>query len=96
MVSDALAKRPPYTQNAASSWLRKGVRDVDVLWGLSEALGVRFAWLALGEGDMTEKKPEPTITLNPRPDRLTYQELKAEAEAKAKRVAGGAKVRKPR
>lgn len=57
MVSTALGKKKK--QTAVSAWTIKGVRNVDTIWALAIALGVRPAWLAFGEEPMVEHQELP-------------------------------------
>lgn len=56
-VAAELERASAYTHGAVGDWLTNGVRDVDVLWGIAEATGVSFLWLAIGQGAMVDAAP---------------------------------------
>ena len=71
MVAEELGRKEAYSHAAAGDWIRRGVKDVDVLWGIARACGVNFLWLAAGEGPMLSQHArmagEEEIALNPPP-----------------------------
>lgn len=105
LAAAELGRAEPFNQTTASSWLTKGVRDVDVIWALARVTGVRFAWLAAGELPMTEARQaeaEPDFEERPLP-RRPAEEVLAEVEAERERerpavrpaVANGDRAKKP-
>jgi hypothetical protein len=70
MVAAELGRATPFTQPAVTGWLKKGVQDIDTLWGIAQACGVRAEWLAFGTPPMLDaKRPNAPAELeeNPRP-----------------------------
>lgn len=53
----AIGRGKPFSQATASDWFTAGVRDIDTVWGIARATGVRFAWLAADEGPMLDAVP---------------------------------------
>lgn len=108
LVGAELGLPKPITQPSVKEWLDKGVRDVDTLWGIAQATGVRFGWLAVGELPMVAPRSGArdagAIEENPLP-RRTAEEFEADTGTPAvadkpaagarKKVAGGGATRRP-
>lgn len=86
MVAEELNRPNAYSHAAAGEWRRKGVKDVDVLWGIARACGVNFPWLAVNEGSMISAAAraggEEEIELKPPPRTAATQATHTEDQAK--------------
>jgi hypothetical protein len=84
-VADVLKRKPAYHQGTVADWLDRGVRDVDVLYGIATVCGVSFLWLALGEEPSNNhatqplRGPGPDAVRMPRSGRAAPQPRKKQA-----------------
>ncbi|HEY1176499.1 MAG TPA: helix-turn-helix domain-containing protein [Phytomonospora sp.] len=105
LVAAEIGFGEPYKESTVRGWKNRGVVDVDVVWGLAAALGVSFAWLAVGEGEMRppgalpRQKPTPRLSVPPEPvePERGLREVRELVATKQQRPAskGGAKRRRP-
>lgn len=82
LVAAELGRERAHSQNAVSTWFKTGVRDVDVIWGIARACGVRESWLAFTDGPMLAGDPLADIRLPPEAMRPAA-ELDAEEQRRA-------------
>lgn len=104
LVAAEMGREKPYAAGTVSDWFTEGVRDVDVIWGIAQACGVSFPWLAAGQGPMRvgPLAAEREVELNPLPRtpadegmRRIREQLDAEA-GDDKRPVPGARRRRTR
>jgi hypothetical protein len=91
MVAAELGLPKPIRQPSVAEWMKKGVRDVDTLWGIARACGVREEWLAFGTAPMLGMKRRdapPELEERPHP-RIPFEPEETTSAAETTRGAGG-------